>query len=59
MGNKTTVTTPLLSLPRVGALRGPVAPRLAYPALLLGLSLALLGYAAVGVVLLRMALGLL
>ena len=54
------MTTPSLTLTglasRRTAPRDPLAPRLAYPTLVLGLVLSLLGYAAVGVLLLQMLL---
>ena len=55
------MTTPhltLLHLPtRARTATTAVAARLAYPVLLLGLTLAVLGYGAVGLLLLRLVLG--
>ena len=54
------MTTPSLTLTGLASrrttAREPLAPRLAYPALMLGLVLTLLGYAAAGVLLLQVLL---
>ena len=52
----TTPSLTLTGLSRRTTAREPLAPRLAYPALMLGLVLTLLGYAAVGVLLLQVLL---
>lgn len=60
-GQKGRVTTPSLTLTglasRRSAPRRPFAQRLAYPVLLTGLALVLLGYAALGLLLVQMLLG--